>query len=69
MKTKEEWAEAFNALPFEIRTIAVAVSLEDQINVLRREKRRLKKRYKQSVKEINAHIKNLKHILVHYEDD
>lgn len=53
------WTEKFNSLPDEIRHIACASSAFDQINHLKREKMRLKKRYDQSIGEINSHIKSI----------
>ena len=61
-KIKEKriyWNEKFNNLPIEIRTIGSAENTITRINQLRMEKDRLKKRYNQSIKEINDHIKNL----------
>ena len=58
-KKRNEWSNEFNSLPFKTRTIACAVLNELQINGLKREKKRLISRYKQSLKEINSHIKNL----------
>jgi hypothetical protein len=59
MKTRREWDNEFNSLPYEIRTIACAVSNEQEINALKREKARLIKRHEQSLKGINEHIANL----------
>jgi len=59
MKERREWSAEFNALPFETRTIACAVSNERQISFLRRERERLTKMYKQSLKEIDDHIERL----------
>lgn len=54
-----DWTKEFNDLPEGIREILIKVSLEDQINYLKREKLRLKKRYVQSCLEVNGLIKNL----------
>ena len=59
MKDEKYWSDKFNKLPIEIRNIACASSAYENINYLVREKQRLKKRYNQSVKEINEHIKNI----------
>ncbi len=53
-----DWSKKYNELPYETRHIAAMVSIQDQINGLLREKQRLATRYKQSLKEINAHIKS-----------
>ncbi len=58
-----DWTKEFNNLTIETRTIANAVAMQDQINGLKREKERLKKRYNQSVKEINDHIKSIERSL------
>lgn len=55
MKT---WTEKYNELPDDIRKIANAVSCKDNIQYLNIEKARLIKRHKQSLAEINDHIKN-----------
>jgi hypothetical protein len=60
MKDEKYWTEAFNNLPDETRNIACAVSAYDNIRYLEREKTRLEKRYKQSINEINEHIKGHK---------
>jgi len=54
-----EWSDKWNALPREVRHIGSMVESEMRINQLKREKDRLKTRYKQSIKEVNDHIKNL----------
>ncbi len=56
-------SDAFNALSFEVRSICSGVIVETRINQLRIEKNRLKRRYLQSMKEINEHIKNLEKYL------
>lgn len=57
---KEEinWTEKFNNLSPEIRKIGSASEAQLRIQHLNFEKGRLKKRYDQSIKEINDHIKN-----------
>ncbi len=55
----EDWSKKFNDLPKETRLIASAVSCQTNIQFLNFEKRRLKKRYSQSIKEINEHIKSI----------
>jgi hypothetical protein len=59
MKTRQEWSDEFNSLPLKTRITACAVSNEWEINAMKREKARLIKRFKQSLKEIDEHIKNL----------
>ena len=54
-----DWSKEFNKLPKEVRIIAGAISCRENIQYLNFEKRRLKSRYTQSLKEINDHIKNL----------
>ena len=54
-----KWSEAFNKLPIEIRHVGAMNEAEMRINQLKIEKNRLKKRYDQSIVEINQHIKNL----------
>lgn len=58
-----DWSAEFNALPPEIRTIGAAMQLRTRIQHLKFEKARLKRRYTQSVAEINDHIKNCEHSL------
>lgn len=55
---KQNWSEKFNELSPEIRTIGAAAEAQLRIQHLNFEKSRLKKRYDQSIKEINDHIKN-----------
>ena len=52
-----KYSDDFNELPFEVRKIAAKVMLQYQIRDLGFEKERLKKRYNQSLKEINEKIK------------
>jgi hypothetical protein len=61
--TKRDWTKEYNDLPYETRVITGAVSMQDQINGLQREKQRLKMRYSKSIKEINDHIKNIEQSL------
>jgi hypothetical protein len=53
-----KWSKAWNDLPIGIRHIGSMVECELRIQHLKFEKDRLKKRYVQSCKEINSHIKN-----------
>ncbi len=57
---RETATEKFNALPEDVRLICCESSRWTNINYLEREKARLKERYTQSIREINAHIKNIK---------
>ncbi len=59
MSEKRNYVEEFNELPYAARHIATMVSARENINYLQREKARLKKRYRQSLAEINAHIKGI----------
>lgn len=59
----DTWSEKFNALPPEIRHIGSMCETELRIQHLNFEKDRLKKRYQQSCKEINEHIKTCKELL------
>lgn len=52
------WSEIFNNLSPEIRLIGCAMEAQLRIQHLKFEKDRLKKRYSQSLIEINEHIKN-----------
>lgn len=60
---EEYWTDKFNNLPYEARNAACAVGIYNQINGLKREKDRLKRRYRQSLNEINGHIKSLQRSL------
>lgn len=55
-----KWSEEFNKLPYEVRHIVAMGEIELRIQHLEFEKARLAKRYRASLKEINAHINNLK---------
>jgi len=52
----DKWSDRFNALPKDIRTIGAAMEARTRIQHLGFEKDRLKKRYIQSLNEINAHL-------------
>jgi len=54
-----KYSDDFNALPFETRKIVSKVMLQGQIRDLNFEKKRLKTRYNQSLKEISEKIKYL----------
>ncbi len=54
------WNDKFNALPEDVRTIGSAMEIQTRIQHLNFEKMRLKKRYAQSMLEINVHIKGCK---------
>ena len=56
----DKWTEKWNALPYEIRHIGSMVESQMRINQLEMEKNRLKRAYQRSVREANAHIKNLR---------
>ena len=64
-------SDRFNALPFEIREIGCGMELMTRIQQLEMEKVRLKKRYDQSVHEINDHIENCEKALkeLGYKED
>ena len=53
------WSDKWNKLPIEIRKVGSMCETEMRINQLEIEKDRLKRRYEQSVGEINAHIRSL----------
>jgi hypothetical protein len=55
---RRDWSKEFNALPEDVRTIGCAMEARTRIQQLEMEKDRLKKRYRQSVGEIDAHIEN-----------
>lgn len=52
-----KYSDDYNALPFETRKITAKVMIQGQIRDLKFEKKRLKTRYNQSLKEINDNIK------------
>ncbi len=54
-----KWSEEFNKLPRDVRHVVAMNEIELRIQHLRMEKERLKKRYTQSVSEINGYIENL----------
>lgn len=54
-----KWSEEFNKLPYEVRHVIAMNEIELRIQHLRMEKERLKKRYNQSVAEIDGYISNL----------
>jgi hypothetical protein len=53
-----DWSQEFNALPEHIRIIGAAMEVRTRIQHLNFEKDRLKRRYDQSMREINEHILN-----------
>lgn len=53
----EKESEAFNALPDETRKIYSRLLLRVEVRLMETEKNRLKRRYNQSLKEINEKIK------------
>ena len=63
-----EWSDKFNDLPHEVRHIAAMVYTEAHIRHLKEEKERLERRYRQSCREINEHIKNLEDWLRKHKD-
>jgi hypothetical protein len=68
MKYKN-WSEKFNALSPEIRKIGSASEAQIRIQHLNFEKDRLRKRYAQSLREINEHIKNCEQWLKELEKE
>jgi len=56
----DKHSDAFNNLPFEVRKIASKIVLKTEIRNLVFEKERLRKRYDQSLNEINKKIKYCK---------
>lgn len=68
---KIDWNKKYNDLPYDVRVIGSVISCKLRIQHLNFEKDRLKKRYIQSIKEINLHIKNCENNLIdlekHYE--
>ena len=61
---KARYTKFFNKLPRDVRHIAAMNETSMRINQLEMEKSRLKKHYRQSVREINDHIKNLEDWLI-----
>ena len=66
---KKNWEKEFNQLSIEYRKIGVAHELAVRIQHLNIEKRRLKKRHTQSLKEINEYIKNCERELAKRENE
>jgi hypothetical protein len=62
-------SEMFNNLPFEIRKICCAVGIRERMQHLTFEKRRLKSAYNKSVREIDAHMRNLQSSLDQLENE
>ena len=62
-----DWNKKYNDLPNDIRVIVSAISCKLRIQHLNFEKDRVKKRYIQSIKEINSHIKNCENALIDLE--
>ncbi len=56
----ENWSTKWNALPFPIRHIGAMVETKMRIQQLGFERERLTKRYRQSLREVDQHIANLK---------
>ena len=54
-----KWADRFNELPDDMRLIAAMNEAQMRVNQLLMERDRLQKRYRQSVREVNAHIKSI----------
>ena len=59
-----KWSEEFNKLPIEIRHIGAMNEAEMRMNQLEMEKTRVKKRYRESIREINQHIENLRQWII-----
>jgi hypothetical protein len=55
-----KWSDEFNKLDYNIRYICAMVNAEMRIQQLNFEKQRLIKRHRKSIREINAHIKNIR---------
>jgi len=66
--SKINWSEKFNSLTPEIREIISCSETKLRIQHLNFEKTRLKKRYNQSLSEINDHIKNCEDWLNRFEN-
>ena len=64
-----DWTKEFNALPKEVRTIGSAMEAKTRIQHLNFEKDRIQKRYRQSLDEINKHIKSCEDWLLRLEDE
>jgi len=63
-----DWSEEFNALDYKTRLIGSSIQTQTRIQHLIFEKNRIKKRYTQSMKEINEYIKNCEKHLKENED-
>lgn len=64
-----DYREKFNALSPEIRKIGAMAEAQTRIQMLNKEKARLRKRYTQSVKEINEYICNCEDSIKRLEMD
>jgi len=64
-----EWSDQWNAMPIKYRKIGSMIETQMRINQLHKEKDRLEKRYRQSVREVNDHIGNLKRSLKEAKDE
>lgn len=64
-----KYSEKFNQLAPEIRKIGCAMEAQLRVQHLKLEKARLEKRHKQSIAEINAHIKNCEQTLKKLEEE
>lgn len=62
-KISESWSQAFNALPYETRTIGIALEIRTRLQHLDFERRRLKAAYRLSLSKIRDHEKNLESAL------
>ena len=54
-----KWSDLYNSLPDEWRAVGRPCEMQVRIQHLKAEKDRLKRRYNQSLKEIDEHIANL----------
>lgn len=62
-------SEEYNSLPIETKRLGSIMESRMRMNQLIMEKGRLKKRYKQSMEEVDDHIRNLKKRIFELEED
>jgi hypothetical protein len=58
-----DWSAQFNTLPDDVRTIGAALEAKVRIQMLNKEKERIKRRSAQSVREINLYIASCERFL------
>ncbi len=64
-----DWASEYNLLPADVRLIGSAMEVRTRIQHLKMEKDRIKKRYQESMREINDYLRNCEKWLLRLEND